>query len=181
MNIDFKVGHQRERSFSETEPRVMRHHTWAAIVVGVAGVGTSLYGANKQNKAQQAAVAQNNASQDKNNASAWASYLLSRGVNPNGVATGEIPINPTAVNSRLPLWANVQRTRGASPGFRLSGAGGSARLAPSSPAGAMPVAAPIAQSVSAPAASSRNNDLLIGNPLGIGGKNRNFLDPLGIF
>lgn len=154
---------------------------FATLVAGGVGAGASIYGANKQSKAQQAASAQNQESVDKQNASAWASYLLSRGVNPNGVATGQIPTNPVAVNSRLPLWANVQRSGRASPGFRIGGAGGNVRLAPSAPASAMPVSEPVAAPVSSGGGSSRTNDLLIGNPLGIGGKDRSFFDPLGIF
>lgn len=153
---------------------------WVTLAAAAAGAGVSLYGANKQSKDAKAAAAQNTDSMDKQNASAWASYLLSRGVNPNGAVTGQIPTNPQAVNSRLPLWANVQRSRGASPGFRIGGNRGSVRLAPSMPAGAMPTDVPT-QSAPPFAGSSRMNDILIGNPLGIGGKDRNFFDPLGIF
>lgn len=85
---------------------------FGTLVVGALGAGATAYGANKQSKAQQAASASNAASQDKTNASAWASYLMSRGVNPNGATTGQIPTNPQAVNTRLPLWATVNRTAG---------------------------------------------------------------------
>lgn len=53
----------------------------------------------------QAANNENQALQAKQNQSAWAAYLMSRGVNPNGAETGTIPSNPQAINSKLPLWA----------------------------------------------------------------------------
>jgi hypothetical protein len=84
------------------------HATWGAIAVGVIGAGASLYGANKQSKSQAATNASNQASVDKSDQNAWINYLLTRGVavDPN-TPTGTIPTSGRAVNTRLPLWANM--------------------------------------------------------------------------
>lgn len=185
MNLDFKIGHQRERSFSEIEPRLARHHTWVSIGVGVAGAAASVYGANKQSKDNKAAQAQNASLQEQQNASAWANYLMTRGVNPAGAQTGQIPTNPQAINSRLPLWATANFAKpGAKKTWRKKGSTPTAGTLSRSPQtfnqgagyGVDPAAAAPASS-----GSTLKNDLLIGNPLGIGGKDRSFLDPLGIF
>jgi hypothetical protein len=183
MNLDFKVGHQRSRSFSEYEPRTMRHHTWAAIAFGVVGAGVSAYGANKQNKAQKEANSQNQANQAAENASAWASYLLSRGVNPNGVATGQIPTNPVAVNARLPLWANASfaQPNARKTWRRVGSTTPVGTLARSATASAAALPAPVASVAPAGSGPSQLVDILSGNPLGLGGKDRSFFDPLGIF
>lgn len=183
QTLDFKVAGRRARSFSEEPERLARHHTWVAVGVGVAGVATSMYGANKQSKDNKAAQAQNAALQEQQNAQAWANYLMTRGVNPNGAATGQIPTNPQAINSRLPLWATANfakpgaqktwRKKGSTPTANTLSRGGTYYNAPS--------ADPYTQAAPAKEGSSKMNDILIGNPLGIGGKDRNFLDPLGIF
>lgn len=185
MNFDFKVGNIKRRSFDETETRYLRHHTWVAIGVGVAGAAASVYGANKQAKSNKEAQASNAALQGDQNQSAWASYLLSRGVNPTGAQTGQLPSNPQAVNTRLPLWASVKRTPQAAAGFRLSGmkpSGPKLSMTPSfQNTNAADQAAAAAAAVPQDKGSSKMNDILIGNPLGIGGKDRSFFDPLGIF
>lgn len=157
---------------------------WVGIGTGVAGLAAGAYGANKQSKAVKAASAENAAQQDKQNASAWANYLMTRGVNPAGAATGQLPSNPQAINTKLPLWASASfRQPGTQKVWRKKGTGlpPVGRLARDNTFATAPVEAlPVA---SAPAASgpSRTKDLLIGNPLGIGGKDRSFFDPLGIF
>lgn len=93
---------------------------WVGISTAVLGTGAQLYGANKQAKAVEAANKQNAELQAQQNQSAWNAYLMSRGVNPNGAATGSIPTNPQAINTKLPLWANVTRTNGASPRLAMS-------------------------------------------------------------
>lgn len=107
--------------------------SWVAVSVAAIGAGTSLYGANKQAKANQAAQNENARLQEQQNQSAWAAYLLSRGVNPEGVATGQIPTAPKAVNTRLPLWANVRRNAGGS--YAMARPMGDAASAPSSSLG----------------------------------------------
>ena len=88
----------------------------ATLATGAAGIGASIYGANKQAKAVKAASAENAAAQDRQNASAWANYLMTRGVNPAGAQTGQIPANPQAINAKLPLWATANfRRPGAQP------------------------------------------------------------------
>lgn len=50
QNSDFVIGNKRRRSFDESEPRTMRHHTWVAVAIGgsaVIGAGASMYSANK--------------------------------------------------------------------------------------------------------------------------------------
>lgn len=188
MNIDFKIGNRRTRSFDEEEMKMMRHNTslWIGLATVAVGAGSAIYGANQQKKANQAAVSANQANADQTNQSAWNSYLLSRGVNPAGAATGTIPTNGQAVNTKLPLWANVSRPSGAAKGFRLTASGiGGPRLALGSnfnqPA---PVVDPNAVAAGAGGGGAGGNnikDILIGNPLGIGGKDRSWYDPLGIF
>ncbi len=84
------------------------HATWAAIAVGVVGAGTAVYGANKQAKAQSAANASNQASVDRADQSSCINYLLQRGlaVDPS-TPTGSVPTNGRAVNTRAPLWMNL--------------------------------------------------------------------------
>lgn len=94
--------------------------SWVAAAVGVAGIGAGLYGANKQAKANKAAQQENARQQAEQNRIQWANYLMTRGLDPAGAKAGEIPANGRAINSRLPLYANVQRSR-AQPGFRVSG------------------------------------------------------------
>ncbi len=158
---------------------------WIGIGAAVLGAGASLYGANKQSKAVKDAAATNATSQDAQNQSAWASYLMSRGVNPSGASTGTIPSNPQAINAKLPLWANAAFSSGPK-GWRKKGTGGApvGTLAPTT--FAQPAADPsaTASALTQPAAdkgSSKINDILIGNPLGIGGADRSWFDPLGIF
>ena len=138
LTLDFKVSGRRRSFLDDNEPRYMRHHTWVAVGIGGAGLIANLYGANKQSKDNKAANAENKALQDEQNRMAWANYLMTRGLNPSGAAPGVIPQNAQRVNTRLPLWANVQRTQ-APAGFRIRGTG--ARLAPGAPAGASTAAA----------------------------------------
>ena len=84
---------------------------WVGIGSAALGAGASLYGANKQSKAIQSAASQDAASQAAQNQAAWANYLMTRGVNPAGAATGTIPTNPQAINARLPLWATANFKR----------------------------------------------------------------------
>lgn len=70
---------------------------WAAVGVGVAGIGASMYGANKNAKAQAAANAANVQAQEDANRIAYEQWLMTRGVGRNG----------EPVNTRLPLWATA--------------------------------------------------------------------------
>jgi hypothetical protein len=115
QNLDFKVGFGRKK-----DPRYMRHHTWVAVAVGVVGAGASAYGANKQAKANKSAQNQNAQLQQDENNSAWQSYLMSRGLDPMGATAGTIPTGAPAINAKLPLWANVNVSRG-SDGSRITG------------------------------------------------------------
>jgi len=159
---------------------------WVGIGSAVLGAGTSLYGASQQKKANQSALDQNAALQEEPNRSAWASYLMSRGVNPAGAKTGEIPTNPQAINAKLPLWASVRRSPQVTQGFRVGvRANAGPRLSMDSQnfqnTGSNVSQSQAAATTSAGKESSNLNDVLIGNPLGIGGKNRTWYDPLGIF
>lgn len=73
---------------------------WTAIGTTAVGLGTSLYGANKNAQAQRDAQAQNVASQQAASAEDYRRWLLTRGIDSN---TGG------AVNTKLPLWAGVIR------------------------------------------------------------------------
>lgn len=92
-------------------------------LAGAGGIAAGVFGANKQAGTIEDANKANIASQDKTNAAAWSAYLMTRGVNPNGAVTGQIPTNPQAINSRLPLWANANFATGRT-GWRKKGAGG---------------------------------------------------------
>jgi len=95
---------------------------FGSLLVGAGGIGASLYGANKQSKATQEAASLNDARQAEQNAAAWANYLMTRGINPSGAQTGQIPANPQAINARLPLWATANFARpGATKTWRKKG------------------------------------------------------------
>lgn len=79
-------------------------------IAAVAGAGAAVYGASQAGKAQDAATAAGSASAAASDNSAWHSYLLSRGLDPTGAATGQIPQGAAPVNTRLPLWASVTAT-----------------------------------------------------------------------
>lgn len=100
--------------------------TALALSAAAAGVGATLYGANKQAKANQSAQNANIAQQDKQNDAAWTAWLMSKGVQPTSSVTyGTMPAAGAskAVNTRLPLWANVNFST-SSPGT----SGGGIRL-----------------------------------------------------
>ncbi len=81
---------------------------WTAIGTAAVGAGVSLYGANKQGQIAKDTNAANQANIDRSNNQEWNNYLLQRGVNTGGTAPyGTIPTNAPAVNTRLPLWANI--------------------------------------------------------------------------
>lgn len=84
--------------------------SWIAAGTAILGTGASLYGANKQAKANSAAQASNERQQAEQNRLAWANYLMTRGIDPAGAQTGVVPSSGRAINSRLPLWANVRHT-----------------------------------------------------------------------
>lgn len=118
-----------EEEINRDAPRHPRfsYATWVAIAVGgsaVLGVGASLYGANKQAGAVEDANKANVASQADQNAAAWANYLMTRGVNPAGAVTGQIPTNPQAINARLPLWARGNFATGPSRWRKRGAVGG---------------------------------------------------------
>jgi len=157
---------------------------WVGIGTAVVSAGTSLYGANKQSKDNKAAQAQNAALQGEQNQSAWASYLMSRGVNPAGAQTGQLPTNPQAINAKLPLWASVKRSPQVAQGFRLGARKNVAprlSMTPQNFQNTNAADADAAAVTPSKKGSSNMNDILIGNPLGIGGKDRSWYDPLGIF
>jgi hypothetical protein len=100
QNLDFKVGFGRKK-----EPRYMRNYTWVAVAIGgsaVLGAGVSMYGANKQSKAMQDAQNKNAELQTQQNNSAWQGYLMSRGLDPMGATSGNIPSGGRALNTKLP-------------------------------------------------------------------------------
>ena len=88
---------------------------FAGTLIGAGGIAAGLYGANKQSKAVQDAASKNAASQAEQNQAAWANYLMTRGINPSGAQTGQIPTNPQTINARLPLWATANFARPGAP------------------------------------------------------------------
>jgi len=102
--------------------------TWAAVAAGTAavvGAGTAAYGANKQAKANAAAQDANIAAQKEAERQNWLRYLMQRGIVPDSnTQTGEVPgmVAGGAMNTRLPLWANV--VPGAVPGLQTNASQG---------------------------------------------------------
>lgn len=122
------------------------------LAAGILGAGATMYGANKQSKAVQDAASKNNEAQAAQNAAAWSNYLMTRGVNPAGAATGQIPHNAQAINARLPLWATANFKRpGTTGGWRKKGSMG----APNTlyRGGGAPLAAPMGSVPPTPQAS----------------------------
>jgi hypothetical protein len=110
IEINSRIRHEREGEWLclDRHPK-FSHSTWGGIAAAVVGGGLSLYGANKQKQAQEDANKANQASIGQADVSAWQGYLASRGVNPSGVSQfGQIPTNIQAINTKLPLWANVK-------------------------------------------------------------------------
>lgn len=159
---------------------------FVALTAGTAalGAGASMYGANKQSKDNAAANATNDARLAKQDQSAWNAYLLSLGIKPNRATTGELPTTNEAVNRKLPAWASASFTKpGAQKTWRKKGS--------TAPVGTLargttnfqsaPASNPYVMAAgTSGAGNTRTEDFLIGNPAGIGGKDRSFMDPLGI-
>jgi hypothetical protein len=105
-------------------PRFSRASWVAVAVVGGAalGAGATIYGSNKQAKANESAADKNAALQEKQNQAAWANWLMTRGIAPTkSVEAGVLPSasDSKAVNTRMPLWANVNFSPTGSGGIRL--------------------------------------------------------------
>ena len=83
---------------------------WVAVGTAAAGIGASLYGANKQAKDTAGANNANIAAQQESERQNWLRYLMTRGVNPGAnTQSGEVPgFAPGApMNTKLPLWMKV--------------------------------------------------------------------------
>lgn len=170
----------------------------ATIAAGALGAGASLYGANKQAKSDAEAQRLNKAQFDAQQLQNWNQYLMQRGIDPAGNTTVGGYGSGRAINSRLPLWASVEQTTGASAPGELRvvrrGAAPAAGMVPmAQPPPRLVVTSPggsgNGQAVSdnaqaapsgAPSSEQKIKNLL--DPLNVsGGKNKSFLDPLGIF
>lgn len=83
---------------------------WVAVGTAALGAGVSLYGSNKQSKDQAHTNDANQAAVEAADRNAWNNYLMQRGIYGANAPTGTIPgLQPgQAVNSRLPLWANLR-------------------------------------------------------------------------
>lgn len=115
----------------------------ATIGAGALGAGVSAYGAKKQSKAVESANEANDARQAEQNQSAWNAYLISRGINPAGAKTGELPQNAQAVNSKLPLWATANfKTPGSQMTWRKKGSSPTPNSLVMGPPAGAPVAMP---------------------------------------
>ena len=110
---------------------------WVTGGIAAGGLILGAVGANKQAKADAAAQAQNKAQFEAQQLQNWNNYLMQRGIDPTGNTTVGGYGSGKAINSRLPLWASVQQTTGASaPGeLRVVRRG-------ATPAGAAPMAQP---------------------------------------
>ena len=98
---------------------------WVGVGTLVLGAATSLYSANAQKKANQGAQNANATAQDKQNAASWTNWLMTKGIMPTTpVAAGVMPSagGYAAVNTKLPIWANVNYGATA-PGVSASGGG----------------------------------------------------------
>lgn len=125
--------HRRKRHHDESdamlehfEPHPKFSHAsmaWVAIGTAVLGAGASIYGANKQSKSQGDANAANRAAIEQADRSAWNNYLMQRGLYGANAASGVIPDNARAVNTRLPLWANVPSIGRGGVGTPVGGGG----------------------------------------------------------
>lgn len=147
---------------------------YVAIGTAVLGAATSAYGANKQAKATQSAANQNATLQGDQNQQAWANYLMTRGLSPNGAPTGTIPTNAPAINTKLPLWANANFATGPS-GWRKKGsmpAAGTLSRAPMNYGGAQNTQL---DDLTAQLAAAQANQ-----KVSTGQKVKNFLDPVGL-
>lgn len=93
--------------------------SWLATLLAAAGIGTSLYGANKASKDLAGTNAANARAAEEGDRKAWINYLLQRGLYA-GADTqyGQIPgMKPGAwVNQKLPLGATLR-----SPAPQFSG------------------------------------------------------------
>lgn len=81
-----------------------------AVAAAVIGAGAAVYGSSQQRVASNRANDANQRMQGEQNSAQWNNWLISRGMAPTTpVAPGEMPAagNYSAVNTRLPLWANV--------------------------------------------------------------------------
>ena len=180
---------------------------WVGIGALVVGAGTSLYSANAQKKASQAATNANVASQDKVNDSAWTAWLMSKGIQPTTpVSAGTIPTagNYSAINTRLPIWANVNygtSAPGSNGGMRLvkKGSPTTAGITGFAKAPAVPVATTEGDAAAAASGGGKNGavDLAVkGAKLGVGtflaggdpvlggvvaNNYKKVLDPFGVF
>ena len=81
---------------------------YIAAATAVAGTVSTLSGANKQSKDQAHTDDLNRAAVKEADLSQWQSYLMQRGLNPQGVTQfGDVPTNAAPVNTKLPLWAEM--------------------------------------------------------------------------
>lgn len=83
---------------------------WGAVAAAAVGAGVALYGSNRQAQSNRSAQDQNVGQQQQQNNAAWSNWLMTRGIAPTSqVNAGVMPTagNFQAVNTRLPLWANV--------------------------------------------------------------------------
>lgn len=109
LHTDFHVRSRKKAQFDEFDSREVqvtgRRHSMAWVAVGttVAGIGTSLYSANKMSKDMKGANNANLTQQELDRQENERRYMLSRGVTSDG----------GVVNTRLPLWASIARPNGA--------------------------------------------------------------------
>lgn len=90
---------------------------WVSAAAAVAGAGASIYGANKQSKANAKAQDQQNQAVADQNRLNWINYLATRGISPADPASvqpGQMPTRYNVVNTKLPVWATIRTPAGGS-------------------------------------------------------------------
>lgn len=159
---------------------------WLGLGSLAVGVGTSLYGASQQKKAIESANTSNQAASDKQNDSAWAGFLLGKGVAPTTpVQAGVMPSagNFTAVNTRMPLWSSMNTPTGKSRWQKIGGSTPAAGTLAITKFATVPTSTTTASSTTPTSIGTGQKLANILDPLNvaIGNNRNNFLDPLGVF
>ncbi len=175
---------------------------WVGIGTAAVGLATNLYSTNAQKKSNQGAQNTNAELQDRQNDASWANWLMTRGIMPTTpTKAGQMPTSYGAVNTRLPLWANVSLARNgtsATGGMRLVKKGSTAPGGPK--IGGLVAKLPVGAgtgNVATPGAEGATGELSRGDrilrnamdplnlmgsePRTIGNVARRTLDPLGLF
>ena len=92
---------------------------WVTGGIAAGGLVMNAIGANKQAQANADAQRQNKEQFEAQQLQNWNQYLMQRGIDPAGNTKVGGYGSGQAINSRLPLWASVQRTEKNPGEFRV--------------------------------------------------------------